>query len=587
MKYNSRKTLKIFIQHGKKYKLTFFVFVFSLAVASVANLLIPLYYKKFFDFLTSGDTGAAVRSQLLHVLFIISIYHVIQWSMWRIAQHSNNRFQPRVMADLANTCFAYLHKHSFNFFNSSFSGALVKRVTRFYRAFEGIADRVFWQLFRMFINVVVILFVLIQRSLVLGLILIVWIVLFLIFNWFLTNYKMKYDIERSEADTKATGILADTITNQSNVKLFNGYEREKSLYASALKTVQRLQTFTWDIDNAVDGLQALLMIVLEIGIFYVAIGLWQQGIFTVGDFVLIQAYIISLINHIWDFSRLIRGIYSDLADAEEMTQILETPHEIQDVKNAKTLIVTKGEIEFKKVDFYYHSTRKVMQNFDLHIKAKEKIALVGPSGAGKSTIVRLLLRMHDISRGKILIDGQKVSQVSQESLWNSVSLVPQEPILFHRSLMENIRYGRPEATDEEVREAAKKAYCHDFIEELPEKYETFVGERGVKLSGGERQRVAIARAILRNSPILVLDEATSSLDSESELFIQKALDELMRNKTVIVVAHRLSTIMKMDRIIVIEKGKVTEQGSHAQLVRRKNGEYKKLWELQVGGFLET
>ena len=186
-----------------------------------------------------------------------------------------------------------------------------------------------------------------------------------------------------------------------------------------------------------------------------------------------------------------------------------------------------------------------------------------------------------------LIDGQKISQVSQESLWNNISLVPQEPILFHRSLMENIRYGKPDAPDEEVIEAAKKAFCHDFIQELPEKYETFVGERGVKLSGGERQRVAIARAILRNSPVLILDEATSSLDSESELFIQKALDELMRNKTVIVVAHRLSTIMKMDRIIVIEKGKVTEQGSHAQLVRKKNGEYKKLWELQVGGFLET
>lgn len=531
--------------------------------------------------------GQVVRLQLLHILFIISIYHVVQWSMWRVAQHANNRFQPRVMADLANTCFAYLHKHSFNFFNSSFSGALVKRVTRFYRAFEGIADRVFWQLFRMVINVVVILFVLMQRSAVLGFILIIWIVLFLIFNWFLTNYKMKYDIQRSEADTKATGILADTITNQSNVKLFNGYEREKSFYGSALETVRKLQTFTWDIDNVVDGLQSLLMIVLEIGIFYVAIGLWQDGIFTIGDFVLIQAYIISLINHIWDFSRLVRGIYSDLADAEEMTQILEAPHEIQDVKNAKQLIVTRGEIEFKKVDFYYHSTRKVMQNFDLHIKAKEKVALVGPSGAGKSTIVRLLLRMHDISRGKILIDGQKISQVSQESLWNNISLVPQEPILFHRSLMENIRYGKPDAPDEEVIEAAKKAFCHDFIQELPEKYETFVGERGVKLSGGERQRVAIARAILRNSPILVLDEATSSLDSESELFIQKALDELMRNKTVIVVAHRLSTIMKMDRIVVIEKGKVTEQGSHAQLVRKKNGEYKKLWELQVGGFLET
>lgn len=320
-------------------------------------------------------------------------------------------------------------------------------------------------------------------------------------------------------------------------------------------------------------------------LFFFAIQLWKNWELTLGDFVLIQTFLIQIINHIWDFGRMIRSIYENLAEAEEMTEILDTPIEIQDVKGAKALEVTKGKIDFDHVYFHYHKTRPVLKDFSLSLKAQEKVGVVGHSGAGKSTVVRILLRMHDISKGKILIDGQKISQVTQESLWKSVSLVPQEPILFHRTLMENIRYGRPEASDEEVYTASRLAHCHEFIEQLPEKYNTFVGERGIKLSGGERQRVAIARAILCNSPILVLDEATSSLDSESEKFIQEALDELMKNKTVIVIAHRLSTIMKMDRIIVMDQGKVVETGSHKELLRKKTGMYKQLWDLQVGGFI--
>lgn len=211
--------------------------------------------------------------------------------------------------------------------------------------------------------------------------------------------------------------------------------------------------------------------------------------------------------------------------------------------------------------------------------------MIGPSGAGKTTVIKLLLRNHDIASGKILVDGQEISRVTQESLWKNISLVPQDPILFHRTLLENIRYGKPEATEEEVVKAAKAAHCHEFISSFPEEYDTYVGERGVKLSGGERQRVAIARAILRNSPILVLDEATSSLDSESESLIQDALVNLMKDKTVIVVAHRLSTIAKMNRIICIDNGQIVESGTHEELLALKNGQYRKLWELQACGFI--
>ena len=267
-----------------------------------------------------------------------------------------------------------------------------------------------------------------------------------------------------------------------------------------------------------------------------------------------------------------------------MTEILETPHEIQDARAAIPLQVSSGAIEFKEVIFSYNQTRRVINNFSLMVRPKEKVALVGPSGAGKTTLINLLLRSYDLEKGKILIDGQKISRVTLDSLHENIALVPQDPILFHRTLMENILYGQPKAGKKEVLAAAKKANAHEFIVSFPEGYKTYVGERGVKLSGGERQRAAIARAILKNAPILVMDEATSSLDSESEKLIQDALAVLMKDKTVLVIAHRLSTIMKMDRIVVLDQGRIVEEGSHADLLKRKNGLYKRLWERQIGGF---
>ena len=242
-----------------------------------------------------------------------------------------------------------------------------------------------------------------------------------------------------------------------------------------------------------------------------------------------------------------------------------------------------GEISFNQVGFKYHSQSSGVQDLSLAIRGGEKVALVGPSGAGKSTLTKLLFRFYDVTHGSITIDGQDIRDITQGSLRQAISLVPQEPVLFHRTILENIRYGRPDATEKDVINAAKKARCHEFISRLPDGYHTFVGERGIKLSGGERQRVAIARAILKNAPILVLDEATSSLDSESEALIQQALTELMEGKTTIVIAHRLSTVMQMDRILVLEGGKVVDEGTHADLIDR-DGLYQSLWNIQAGGF---
>ncbi len=586
MKYNTKLTLKIYWSEARQYKLLIFVLLMSVIGASALGVVIPLYFKRFFDILAHSGTDMAVTAQALFgVLITIAGVEAVRWIFWRVAAFTNNYFQPLAMAALANRCFGYLHRHSFAYFNNNFVGSLVKRVNWFTRAFESVADKITWNLLPLLVHLTVVVGVLTRKDWRLGAGMFIWLAMFLTVNWIFTSYKLRFDIKRSEAETKATGILADTITNHSNVKLFVGYGRELTTFAKAMDVVRRLRWLTWNLDGLFEAVQGFLVVFFELGIFYLAIILWRQGLLTIGDFVLIQSYLIIIFDNVWDFGKIIRHLYSDLADAEEMTMILNTPPEIKDISGAKDLAVTKGEIQFRQVDFYYHETRKIFAKLNLQIQGREKVALVGPSGAGKTTIVKLLLRMHDLAAGEILIDNQRIDRVTQESLWRNISLVPQDPILFHRTLLENIRYGKPAATDEEALRAARLAHCHEFISEFPDGYLTYVGERGIKLSGGERQRVAIARAILRDAPILVLDEATSSLDSQSEALIRDALDVLMKDKTVIVIAHRLSTIMKMDRIIVVDHGKIIEEGTHEELLKKERGIYQRLWKLQAGGFI--
>lgn len=300
--------------------------------------------------------------------------------------------------------------------------------------------------------------------------------------------------------------------------------------------------------------------------------------------VLLQSYFLRLADNLWNFGAIVRAYYESFADAEEMAVILDTKYEIED-KTVNYLKNANGEVEFENVTYVYENNHlKVLNDFSLKIPAGQKIAIVGSSGSGKTTLVRVLMRLFSIDSGRILIDGIDISTISQENLREQISFVPQDPALFHRTLMENIRYGKRDATDQEVMNAAHLAHCDEFIDALPHGYNTYVGERGVKLSGGERQRVAIARAMLKNSPILILDEATSALDSQSEALIQDALHKLIQGKTTIVIAHRLSTIREMNRIIILDKGKIIEDGHHEELKNNKKGLYKKLWDLQAGGF---
>jgi len=587
MQFRTKQTLKIYWSQVRHYRILIFCMFLAGGVAVVADLAIPIYYKKFFNILTDATAfGSAPVRALVGALVMIVSFNGVGWILHRFMHVANSYVQPRIQADLFLHAYDYLQRHAYGFFTNRFVGSLVRRVTKITRAFEVFADRVFWEIFPLIIRITGVTIVLYIFNHTIAFILLGWTLVFIVLNYFFSRWKLKYDIARSAKDTERTGTLADALTNQNNIQLFNGYQFEFGRIKKVAEELRRLQTFTWNLGAAVEAIQAGFFIGVEFLLMYLAIGFWQRGLLTLGDFVLIQSYLLGLIGHIWNVGRNVRELYESFADAEEITEILNTPHEIRDVSGAKPLVVSKGKVAFEHVDFNYSKTRimKVLDDFALTIKAGEKVALIGPSGAGKSTVVKLLFRFHDISHGTITIDGQKINRVTQDSLRAHLGLVPQEPILFHRTLMENIRYGRRDATDAEVFEASHLAHCDEFIKNLPEKYETYVGERGIKLSGGERQRVAIARAILKNAPILVLDEATSSLDSHSESLIQGALKTLMVDKTVMVIAHRLSTIRQMDRIVVLKEGRVIDQGTHEALLE-KEGLYKQLWDLQAGGFL--
>jgi ABC-type multidrug transport system fused ATPase/permease subunit len=361
-------------------------------------------------------------------------------------------------------------------------------------------------------------------------------------------------------------------------------EEEEKRHATQIELMRKLNVRQWRMSEWGLSVNNVFIVVFEAAILFATIWLWVDARVTVGDVVMVTALLASIQGALVFIGNSINAFTRRYGEIEEGLHDIITEYEITDKEEIKQLSVTHGEIIWNEVSFKYEAST-VFEHFNLTIKGGQRIGLVGSSGAGKTTFVSLLLRQHDLSEGAITIDGQNISDVTQDSLREQIAIVPQEPMLFHRSIRENIAYGKPDATEEEIIAVAKKAQAHDFIIELEEKYDTLVGERGVKLSGGQKQRIAIARAMLKNAPILILDEATSALDSESEVLIQKALHELMEGKTVIAVAHRLSTLREMDRIIVLEKGKIVEDGTHTKLTKKKNGMYARLWEHQAGGFL--
>jgi ATP-binding cassette subfamily B protein len=550
-----------------------------------SNLVAPLFMRTFFNMLASGLPASVPVYSLLVILGFVGIAWVFSWAAQLLQDTAGSYLQSRVRSTLPMDAFAYLIDHSYNFFTSNFAGSLTTKVGRYARAYEQLFNTVVTQLVPTALFVFGAVIVLFLRNHMLGGILALWSIAFVVLQVWLANFRQPLRNARATADTRMTATLADAISNQSTISLFSATTYEQKRFGDAVIHWRDIVWRLWSFDSLMAGIVGLFTIGIELVLLYGAVHYWHEGLLTIGDFILIQSYLLTTINQLNGINYQIRNFYDALTDAGEMVAIMKTEHEIKDVENAPELAVSAGTILFDDVNFGFQKVEKgVLTNFNLLIPGSQKVALVGPSGAGKSTITKLLLRFFDVKSGSIQIDGQNIAKVTQASLRNAIAFVPQEPILFHRSLLDNIRYGRRDASEEEVIAAAKEAHCHEFISRLPEGYQTFVGERGIKLSGGERQRVAIARAILKNAPILVLDEATSSLDSESEALIQDALQTLMQGKTVIVIAHRLSTIMKMDRIIVLENGVIVADGTHLELVRQP-GLYQKLWSIQAGGFI--
>ena len=577
------QVLRTYYRSVIRYPIFVFLVFVGVIGLQVAELAAPWYLKEFFNVLASQAPNAATVTELLGIIVIVALIWLASWTMRRLQDFSNVYLESRVMTDLFSKAFEYLIGHSYNFFTSNFAGSLTHRVSKFARAFEVMFDAIVIQFFPTFLFVCGAVTVLYIRNHTLGIALGVWSVLFMTFQIYVAKLRQPVRAARAEADTRITGTLADAISNHPTIMLFSGARHELGLFNAVVNVWRKATLRSWITDNLIWSGIGFFMIAIEVGLLWGATIYWGRGLLSIGDFVLIQAYLMTTFDRLVSINRELRRFYDALADSSEMVYILEQRHDVWDIPGARPVKVTKGEIAFKNINFSFSADKSLLAGLNMRIDSKEKVGLVGPSGAGKSTITKLLLRMFDVKGGSISIDGQDIAKITQDSLREAIAFVPQEPVLFHRSLLENIRYGRRDATDEEVIEAAKKAHCHEFILGLPEQYGSFVGERGVKLSGGERQRVAIARAILKNAPILLLDEATSSLDSESEALIQDALETLMKDKTVIVIAHRLSTIMKMDRIIVLEKGNVVAEGTHQELLEDK-GLYQKLWKIQAGGF---
>jgi len=580
-----RDIVEMLWSEAKRHRGLFALTFIGAVGIQVTALISPLYLKQFFNLLVAGSAISGAVHAMIVTIIIIGAISVLSWIFRRMQMYGIINFESRAMTDLYASAFDHLIQHSYQFFSSHFSGTLTRRVSKYAGTFEALMDSIMMEFFPMAIFVVGAIGILFTRSHMIGIVLAIWVVVFIAFQIFVARMRQPLRVARSEADSKLVGVLSDDISNQNTIALFSGTTHERTLFADVVERWRAATMRSWSADERIWAVQDVLIVGINIGLLWGALVLWQRGLFTVGDFVLMQSYLLGLFDQLTSINRNMRRCYDAVADATEMIEIMKMPHEIADRTGALALVVPRGEVVFKDVGFFYPNGVAVLHDFDLTVRAGEKIAFVGSSGAGKSTITKLLLRLYDVTSGDILIDGQSIAAVTQDSLRDAIAFVPQEPILFHRTLRENIRYGKRDATDEEVAAAAKLAHCNEFIHALPEGYETFVGERGVKLSGGERQRVAIARAILKNAPILVLDEATSSLDSESEALIQDALNILMKGKTVMVIAHRLSTIMNMDRIIVVDGGKIVAQGSHDELLKQ-DGLYKKLWSIQAGGFLE-
>jgi len=580
-----RLIFKYYLPHLKKYKKSTALVLTSYALAVAGSgMVTPVLYKRIMDIVSGTGDASALINTVLFIGGMLLLYNLF----FRIADYTMTYSQSHMLKNVADDAFDRLERHSYAFFSNTFTGTLVAKVRRYINAFETMHDQFVFAVWMNGLRLIFGLAVLSYFSLPLGIVLFTWLVLYIGITALFVKKKLKKDLLTAEANSRTTGVLSDAITNILNVKMFASHSRELSYFTDATDVEEKRRRDAGYFQNTQFLFQGYFIALFEFAGMFAAAHLWLNGSISAGTIILMQIYIFTSFDVVWNIGRNSAKVMKALAEAKEMVDIFERPVAVDDPQNPEKCKISKGKIEIKNISFLYEEGEekrtKVFKKLSLNILAGEKVGLVGPSGAGKTTITKLLLRFADIQDGKILIDGQDISRITQSDLRSRIAYVPQDPILFHRTLRENISYSNPDASEEKIIDAAKRSRAHEFIKSFSRGYDTYVGERGVKLSGGERQRVAIARAMLKDAPVLILDEATSSLDSISEQHIQEAFDELMKGRTTLVVAHRLSTIQKMDRIIVFDKGAIDEDGTHKELIAKK-GLYYRLWKQQSHGFM--
>ncbi|MDH3659081.1 MAG: ABC transporter ATP-binding protein/permease [Alphaproteobacteria bacterium] len=568
-------------RHWRRHPITLAILGVGIGGHVIAEISGPIFIGKLIDALNASDFQAAIYA--LGVILALRLLFVVLHSG---GDYAWTYLAVKILREICADAFARVQRYSTEWHANSFAGSTVRKITRGFWAFDHLGDSFYFHLIP---SAAVVFGVLVAMTFrwpemaalfALGCALYCWVSIHLTMAYFAPKRRAAV-----EYDTKLGGALADSITCNALVKTSGAEEREDRRLGGVLDAWYRTHIRCWRAAIDTSVAQMVTMLVVQAVLLGVGLWLWREGRASTGDVAYVLTSFMLVNGYLRDVGQHIREAQHAVNDLEDIVEYDLTEPDIVDRSEAGTLGVQRGGVRFEEVRFCYpRSGEPVFDGLDLAIEPGEKVALVGHSGSGKSTFVRVLQRLYDLEGGRILIDGQDIAGVTQKSLRENIALVPQEPVLFHRTLAENIAYGRPDADLQAIRSAARMAEADGFIQDLPDGYDTLVGERGVKLSGGERQRVAIARAILADLPILILDEATSSLDSISELAIQRALDRLMEGRTTVVIAHRLSTVRQVDRILVFEQGRIVEEGSHDALLAVDGGRYRRLFETQAGGF---
>lgn len=550
-------------------------------VSTMAEVMVPLFSGRIVDAI-SGSANAALNDAVTAFAVVVSLGLTSVVLRFFVFQ-TIIKLTLKMMADVANDGFYRVQRFSTDWHANSFAGSTVRKVTRGMWALDALNDILLVALLPSLVMLVGASVLLGSYWPVMGLVVAIGSIIYITFTVLMSvGYVAPAATLANAWDTKLGGSLADAVSCNSVVKAFGAEEREEDRLRHVLNKWDTRTRRTWKRGTLNGTIQGFLMTLMQAGILGTGLYMWTQGLASAGDITFVLAMYFVLQGYLRDVGQHIRNLQRSVNDMEELVTLSTTPLGVEDKAGAGAIAIKKGAITFDDVTFRYGShPTPLYSDFSVAIQPGERVGLVGHSGSGKTTFVKLIQRLYDINQGSITIDGQNIADVQQASLRGQIAIVQQEPILFHRTLAENIAYGRPAASRAEIVEAARQANAYDFIMSLPKGFETMVGERGVKLSGGERQRVAIARAFLANAHVLILDEATSSLDSESEVMIQEAMERLMVGRTTLVIAHRLSTVRSLDRLLVFDKGKIVEEGDHGSLIRLQGGIYRRLFERQA------